>query len=167
MTSPLVHFSRRRMLASSVVAAGAAILETTFAAAEERPAVTYPRATSGDDALPPGPAAAFPAFSRRRAGLLNLQLRHGLGPEGLAAVLGIPAGSAAIVAERTVSSAEADLGDDATTLLEGYARATAATDGFRWRTGGSAMRRAWSRDHIGKGKRSLSGTRDAPFGDTS
>ena len=53
MTSPLVHFSRRRMLASSVVAAGAAILETTFAAAEERPAVTYPRATSGDDAIEP------------------------------------------------------------------------------------------------------------------
>ncbi len=46
--------SRRRLLAGSLAAAGAALLRPVVAAnAEERPAVTYPRATSGDDAVEP------------------------------------------------------------------------------------------------------------------
>jgi nitrous oxidase accessory protein NosD len=49
-----MHFlSRRQLLVGSFAATGAALLKTPIAAAEDRPAVTYPRATSGDDAAEP------------------------------------------------------------------------------------------------------------------
>ncbi len=45
--------SRRQWMAASAAAAGAVWLRPEHAAAEERPAVTLPRATSGDDAIEP------------------------------------------------------------------------------------------------------------------
>jgi hypothetical protein len=53
MTRSLTNLSRRQLIAGSLAAAGAALLRPLKGTAEERPAVTYPRATSGDDAVEP------------------------------------------------------------------------------------------------------------------
>ena len=53
MRSRTVSPSRRQWIAASVAAAGAALLRPARSPAEERPAVTDPRATSGDDASEP------------------------------------------------------------------------------------------------------------------
>jgi nitrous oxidase accessory protein NosD len=50
-STPLV--SRRRILSGAVAAAGLACLKPLAASGEERPAVQYPRATSGDDVVEP------------------------------------------------------------------------------------------------------------------
>src|SRR5262245_40317562 len=52
MSLPPHAISRRRLLVGSLAAAGAGVLATRGLAAE-RPAVTRPRATSGDDAVEP------------------------------------------------------------------------------------------------------------------
>jgi DNA-directed RNA polymerase specialized sigma24 family protein len=86
-------------------------------------------ATSGDDALPPGPRAAFPAVSRRRAAIVNLAMRHHLDADGLAEVLGITEGSAAIVLARVVQSLHQDLGPGAAAELAAHARGPASQPG--------------------------------------
>jgi hypothetical protein len=50
-SNPLV--SRRHILSGAVAAAGLACLKPLAASGEERPAVQYPRATSGDDVVEP------------------------------------------------------------------------------------------------------------------
>ncbi|MEX2025712.1 MAG: hypothetical protein WEH44_00400, partial [Pirellulaceae bacterium] len=53
MRLPMTRLSRRQILAGSVAAAGLACLKPMGTSADERPAVTQPRATSGDDAVEP------------------------------------------------------------------------------------------------------------------
>jgi parallel beta helix pectate lyase-like protein len=53
MRSPKTLLSRRHVLTGTALATGLACLRPVIADAEERPTVTHPRATSGDDAVAP------------------------------------------------------------------------------------------------------------------
>jgi len=80
-------------------------------------------AMNPDDALMPGPDAAFPEVSRQLAAVLHLRHRTGVDEAGLARIMGISAAAAELVANRADGVALTRLGPPEAARLASYATA--------------------------------------------